>query len=78
MTNYLDQFQDRFIGIMQWDDCNALLQKLINQPSDWYLYNTLERVPKQTIDTDNFIRHINQIKEILTNEHQERDRKSVV
>lgn len=72
MTNYLDQFQGRFIGIMQWDDCNALLQKLIDQPDGWYFYNTLNSAPNRIIDANVFTENINRIKEILTNEHQER------
>ncbi|MBT3195607.1 MAG: hypothetical protein HOE35_06915 [Candidatus Ruthia sp.] len=72
MSDYFDKFQGRFIGIMQWDDCHALLQKLINQPNDWYLYDTLSTAPTETIDTDGFINQIKEIKEILTSEHQER------
>ncbi|HIG88828.1 hypothetical protein [Candidatus Thioglobus sp.] len=72
MSEYIDEFQSRFIGIMQWDDCNSLLQKLINNPSDWYLYNTLNTVPNEIIDSNLFIDKINTIKDILTNEHQER------
>ena len=45
MSSYIDEFQGRFIGIMQWDDCDALLQKLINQPDGWYLYDTLVSAP---------------------------------
>ena len=44
MSSYIDEFQGRFIGIMQWDDCDVLLQKLINQPDGWYLYDTLTSV----------------------------------
>ena len=72
MSSYIDEFQGRFIGIMQWDDCHALLQKLIDQPSDWYLYDTLEDTPIKTINVDGFINQINEIKEILTSQHQER------
>ncbi len=72
MSNYFDEFQGRFIGIMQWDDCHALLQKLVEQPSDWYLYDTLKEVPKQTADANHFTDQISEIKKILTNEHQER------
>ena len=64
MSDYFDKFQGRFIGIMQWDDCHALLQKLINQPNDWYLYDTLSTAPTETIDTDGFINQIKEIKEI--------------
>jgi len=72
MSDYFDKFQGRFIGIMQWDDCHALLQKLINQPNGWYLYDTLEVAPDKTINVDDFINQINTIKDILTSEHQER------
>jgi hypothetical protein len=34
--DYLAQFQDRFIGIMQWEDCHALFEKLSNNPNDWF------------------------------------------
>ncbi|MBT3965318.1 MAG: hypothetical protein HOD55_00315 [Candidatus Thioglobus sp.] len=72
MSNYIDEFQGRFIGIMQWGDCNALLEKLINNPNDWYLYDTLNSVPNETADADLFINKINAIKDTLTSEHQER------
>ena len=72
MSSYIDEFQGRFIGIMQWDDCNALLQNLIDQPNDWYLYDTLKEAPTQTIAVDDFINRIKEIKEILSSEHQER------
>ena len=72
MSDYFDKFQGRFIGIMQWDDCNALLQNLIDQPNDWYLYDTLKEAPTQTIAVDDFINRIKEIKEILSSEHQER------
>lgn len=48
--DYLTKFQGRFIGIMQWDDCDALLEKLIIAPADdWYPYDTLALVPQATI-----------------------------
>ena len=72
MSSYIDEFQGRFIGIMQWDDCHALLQKLIEHPNDWYLYDTLNQVPKNQVDADEFVKTLKTIKEILTDEHQER------
>ena len=72
MSSYIDEFQGRFIGIMQWDDCDALLQKLINQPDGWYLYDTLVSAPNQIIDASVFTENVNRIKKILTDEHQER------
>ena len=72
MSDYIKEFQGRFIGIMQWDDCNALLQKLIYQPDDWYLYDTLEAVPSSTMNATSFTADISNIKTILTEEHQER------
>ncbi len=72
MPSYIDEFQGRFIGIMQWNDCDALLQKLIDQPNGWYLYDTLTSVPNQIIEANVFTENVNRIKEILTNEHQER------
>jgi len=32
--DYFQQFKSRFIGIMQLDDCDTLLQKLVNNPDD--------------------------------------------
>ncbi len=72
MSNYINEFQGRFIGIMQWSDCNALLQKLIEHPNDWYLYDTLNPVPENQVDADELIKKLKAIKVILTNEHQER------
>ena len=70
MSSYIDEFQGRFIGIMQWDDCDALLQKLINQPDGWYLYDTLVSAPNQIIDASVFTENVNRIKKILTDEHR--------
>ena len=72
MSSYIDKFQGRFIGVMQWDDCNALLENLINNPDDWYLYDTLTQVPTTTISAEVFVENINKIKTVLTEEHQER------
>ena len=72
MSDYLKQFQGRFIGIMQWDDCDALLQKLIDQPNDWYLYDTLDSMPVQQIVADEFIEKLKSIKVTIKNVHQER------
>jgi hypothetical protein len=72
MSNYIDEFQGRFIGIMQWDDCHELFNKLIDRPTDWFLYDTLTTVPTSTVDTQNFKKNIHEIKKILTEEHQER------
>ena len=72
MSSYIDKFQGRFIGIMQWDDCFSLLDNLTNNPNDWYLYDTLTQAPTTTISADVFIETINKIKTILTDEHQER------
>jgi len=72
MSDYIDEFQGRFIGIMQWDDCHELFNKLIDQPTDWFLYDTLTTVPVSTVDAQNFKDRIHEIKKILTEEHQER------
>lgn len=72
MSDYIDEFQGRFIGIMQWDDCHELFNKLIDQPTDWYLYDTMTTVPVSTVDSQNFKKSIHDIKNILTEEHQER------
>jgi len=72
MSSYIDEFQGRFIGIMQWDGCDALMKKLIDQPDGWYLYDTLATAPNQIIDASVFTENVNRIKKILTDEHQER------
>ncbi len=72
MSDYIHEFQGRFIGIMQWDDCYALLEKLIDQPDDWYLYDTLKEMPASTTNAEIFINRINEIKTILSEKHQER------
>ncbi|CAC9580802.1 hypothetical protein [uncultured Gammaproteobacteria bacterium] len=70
--DYLAQFQDRFIGIMQWEDCHALFEKLSNNSNDWYLYNTSKVVPKTVVNANDFLNAINNIKKVIKSEHQER------
>jgi len=38
--DYFQQFKGRFIGVMQLDDCDVLLQNLIDTPDDWFIYDT--------------------------------------
>jgi len=71
--DYLTAFQGRFIGIMQWNDCNVLLEKLITKPADnWYLYDTLSPVPQTTMSADKLVKNLTKIHNILKTEHQER------
>jgi hypothetical protein len=70
--SYLKQFKGRFIGIMQWQDCDDLLNALISNPQEWYIYNTSDIVPDSTVAPDEFVSQIKSIKEIITKEHQER------
>ncbi len=71
--DYLTEFRGRFIGIMQWDDCDALLEKLIANPAnDWYFYDTLLPLPQRTINTDDLVKKLIKIHDILKVEHQER------
>lgn len=72
MSSYFEEFQSRFIGIMQLDDCDALLQRLIDNPDNWYLYDTEDEVPTQTLESELFAQSIQQIKAILDEEHKER------
>ena len=41
---YFHQFKGRLIGIMQLDDCEILLQKLVNNPDDWFFYEKLKSI----------------------------------
>ena len=70
--DYFKQFKGRFIGVMQWDDCHALLQTLKGNPDNWYVFNTLETMPDSTIPAKDFIEQIKNIRLILDSEHQER------
>ena len=70
--NYFKQFKGRFMGVMQWEDCHALLKTLSNNPDDWYVYDTLATVPDTTTEAQAFIDKINAIKDILDTEHDER------
>jgi hypothetical protein len=42
--DYFQQFKGRFIGIMQLDDCEILLQKLVNNPDDSFFYDKLKSI----------------------------------
>jgi hypothetical protein len=72
--NYLDKFQSRFIGVMQWEGCNALFDTLTTNPEDdWYLYDTAAAVlPSETIDIESLTVQLKSIKSIIETEHQER------
>ncbi|SMM98775.1 hypothetical protein SPONN_2812 [uncultured Candidatus Thioglobus sp.] len=71
--NYLAHFQGRFIGITQWDDFNALMEKLISEPADdWYLYDTTTSIPKDTLSADALIEQLIAIKTLIKIEHQKR------
>jgi hypothetical protein len=70
--DYLGQFKGKFIGIMDWQDCHKLFDKLINASNDWYIYNTLINIPSDTAESEEFINQIHQIKDILNKEHKER------
>ncbi len=70
--DYLTQFKGRFIGVMHWQDCHALLKTLHNNPGDWYLYDTLEIMPASTLDAQTFIHQLERIKDILVAEHTKR------
>jgi len=70
--DYFEQFQGRFLGVMQWEDCYALLETLSNNPHDWYFYDTLKSMPSDCIDAEIFTKNIANIKSILDEEHQER------
>jgi hypothetical protein len=70
--DYFQQFKGRFLGVMQLDDCDTLLQTLIQNPDNWYVYDTLETMPSSTISADNFITKINNIKAIIDEDHDEK------
>ncbi len=70
--DYFEQFQGRFLGVMQWEDCHSLLETLSDNPNDWYFYDTLKAMPSECIDAKDFINNIADIKSILDEEHQER------
>ncbi len=70
--DYFQQFKGRFLGVMQLDDCDILLQTLIQNPDNWYVYDTLEPMPSSTISADDFISKITHIKTIIDKDHDER------
>lgn len=70
--DYIERFKGRFIGIMQWDDCHTLFEKLHDNPNDWYLYDTLKVAPKMVANANEFINTLNDINKIIKSEHRER------
>ena len=73
MATYLEEFQSRFMGIMQWDDCKGLLEVLISNPDNWYVYDTDEnQIPSNTTPGAQFVEQIQHIKGVLDEEHKER------
>ncbi len=71
--DYLAQFQGRFIGIMQWDKCNALFDTLIDNPSnDWHFYDTTSTVPLSVTSANTLVERLTSIKSIIQDKHKER------
>lgn len=70
--DYFQKFKGRFIGIMQLEDCDALLQKLIDMPDDWFIFNTLQPMPSERLQAADFINEMKHIKSIIDDEHDER------
>ena len=70
--DYFQKFKGRFIGIMQLEDCDALLQKLIDIPDDWFIFNTLQPMPSERLQAADFINEMKHIKSIIDDEHDER------
>ena len=70
--DYFQKFKGRFVGIMQLDDCDQLLQTLINLPNDWFVYDTLQAMPSKCLDADDFVKKVKQINSIVDEEHDER------
>ncbi len=70
--DYFKKFKGRFTGIMQWDDCHNLLQILHDNPNDWYVYDTLESMPTQVANAQDFSSQITLIKSIIDTEHEEK------
>ncbi|MCH9746123.1 MAG: hypothetical protein K0U04_05310 [Proteobacteria bacterium] len=70
--DYFQKFKGRFIGIMQLEDCDALLQKLIDMPDDWFIFNTLQPMPSERLQAADFINKMKHIKSIIDDEHDER------
>jgi hypothetical protein len=69
---YFKKFKGSFIGVMQWGDFHTLLQTLRNNPDNWHIYNTLELMPTQTLNSSEFIKKIDFIKLIIESEHKEK------
>mgnify|MGYP001599138677 CR=1 FL=1 len=70
--DYFQKFKGRFVGIMQLDDCDQLLQTLISTPNDWFVYDTRQSMPSKCLDADDFVKKVKQIKSIVDDEHDER------
>lgn len=70
--SYLENFQGRFLGIIQMPDCENLFQILLNNPNNWYVYDTLKNPPKNTENSDIFLTKLKNIKQIIKNKHEEK------
>jgi hypothetical protein len=70
--DYFKKFKSRFIGILQWDEWDALLQTLGENPDNWYWYDTLKNPPTTVLNRDEFSEKITQIKSIISELHQEK------
>jgi len=70
-NSYLEQYKSGFYGILQWEDLDELWEKL-KKDKDWYVYQIGEIPPESVFDEKEFNHYINNLDQLLREEHTER------
>ncbi|MFK5891608.1 MAG: hypothetical protein QM504_00125 [Pseudomonadota bacterium] len=76
MTNtssqFLEQFQGSFSGILRWHQLDELWLKVQEMNSNWYVYHVGEKVPEKTISTEKLSEFIQHLDHLLRTDHDEK------
>ena len=71
IPEYLKQFRGGFKSAMRWHHLDGLWQVLRQEPKGWYVYHVGDHPPEQPLDVDQFERFLEQIDQLLREEHDE-------
>ncbi len=70
MSDFLQQYQGQFRGVLRWHQLDALWEVLRNSADhSWYVYNTSEKPPQQTVDQGSMSGFIDQTDQLLRRLH---------
>lgn len=68
---YALAFKGSFTSALRWHHLDDLWEVLRNDPQDWFIYAIGEQPPTETVQQEKFHEFLNQVDQLLRQEHQE-------